>query len=233
MTVTDDLQKLKTRIREDVRALLELELSAETRTPFAVKWRTGNLADPFEAKLYSFLEQSGLTLVRCAANQSGKRGIIGAFTFSEAIDVAQDIYAFLEDVWLTTGDASLLRLVASPDGTERRVIALRDAIWKEAQRFCAPMGTRVSGDLRVDPVPSGVAAGDVCQELARPNPELPKKRGRKSKFSQHALNEAREMKRANRPNREIAKCLYGISNPSEQQCRNVPTLLNYHFPSNK
>ena len=73
----------------------------------------------------------------------------------------------------------------------------------------------------------GYASPTGMLRAAPPSP-LPKKRGRSRKFSDKLLDEAAKMKEAGRPNVEIARLLYTCSAPTERQCRDASSLLNYH-----
>jgi hypothetical protein len=58
-------------------------------------------------------------------------------------------------------------------------------------------------------------------------------RGRKSAFTADQLQNANELKRGGKTNREIAKVLYNTSNPTDHQRQRVPVILKYHFGSKK
>jgi hypothetical protein len=60
----------------------------------------------------------------------------------------------------------------------------------------------------------------------------PKRRGRKTRFTQEQLDQALKMKSAGQSNNTIAKVLYGPS-PTAAQRRSVPTTLKHHFGSKK
>ena len=62
---------------------------------------------------------------------------------------------------------------------------------------------------------------------------IPKKRGRKRRFTPEQLDTARKMKNGAKSNQEIAKTLYKTNTPNSAQRRSVPTVLKYHFGSKK
>jgi hypothetical protein len=72
-----------------------------------------------------------------------------------------------------------------------------------------------------------------ARESVPQEPEIPKKRGRPTRFTQQQLVAANRMKQAGKPNNEIAKILYCTSTPTPAQRRSVPTSLKYHFVSKK
>jgi hypothetical protein len=81
----------------------------------------------------------------------------------------------------------------------------------------------------------GVAQADARNEIQHRVPEAlseapqPKKRGRKSRFTEDQLRSALVAKKSGRLNSEVAKILYDTNAPTPAQRRSVPTILKTHF----
>jgi hypothetical protein len=104
-------------------------------------------------------------------------------------------------------------------------LLLRQQNYKEAN------DSNVLGFLRQGRDPSSaenITATASVSAGAAPSEHEPKARGRKRKFSQQQLDQARQMKSEGKSNNEIARLLYGAT-PTEAQRRSVPTTLKHHF----
>jgi hypothetical protein len=134
----ENLESLKARIEDDVRALVQRQAflnPADFVRNALGPIRIDNLTDPFEAELYSVLERGGIELVRFIARGVAQQELDETLRPAQQLAIVQEVYPFLKSLWLNTGFPNITTSLGANHGMDPSTSRLREALCKAAQSF--------------------------------------------------------------------------------------------------